>query len=199
MKSGFSRGDRQPARFDALLRPHVPTLYRMAYRYTGRREDAEDLVQDLLTKLYPRTADLERVDDLKPWLVRSLYHAFIDSVRKRQRTVETEPLEHDDLPGRSDDLHDDILRAEQREALNAAIARLSGEHRAVVMLHLVEGYTLPELEQMLDVQLGTLKSRLFRAKAQLRAALGTLEPSWAREPNEPGERVEGHELRSSSN
>lgn len=166
-----------PERFDVLLRPHVPVLYRMAYRYTGSREDAEDLVQDLLTKLYPRTAEMERIEELKSWLVRSLYNAFIDRVRKQQRSVEVSADEFDDTMVRAADLEVEVLRSEQREALSQAVAELSPDHRAVVMLHLVEGYSLPELESILDIQIGTLKSRLHRAKAQLRGVLGAMEPN----------------------
>lgn len=162
-------------RFDALLRPHVRELYRTAYRYTGRRQDAEDLVQDLLVKLYPRTADLEQVEDLKPWLVRSLYHAFVDGVRKQRRAPSSVDLDDVEIAS-PDDPHDDVLTLQQRAALDAAIAGLTPEHRAVVMLHLVEGHTLPELSGILDVQIGTLKSRLHRAKAQLQEALRSMEP-----------------------
>ncbi len=175
------------SRFDALLRPHLRSLYRVAYRYTGKREDAEDLVQDLLTKLYPRTDELESVEDLEPWLLRSLYNAFIDRVRKQQRSPRT--VDHHDAEAASVvDVHQDVSRMEQRAALDSAIAGLTPEHRAVVMLHLVEGYPLPELAAMLQVQIGTLKSRLHRAKRQLRAALDPVEP------NPPRERVREHEL-----
>lgn len=163
-------------RFDALLRPHVPTLYRSAYRFTRRREDAEDLVQDLLTRLYPRTPELERVEDLKPWLLRSLYHAFVDTTRKRQRIPEDACALDEEAMAAPEDPAQDVLQREQRLALNAAIEQLTPEQRAVVMLHLVEGYTLPELEQVLGVPIGTLKSRLHRAKAHLQDALEQWEP-----------------------
>jgi RNA polymerase sigma factor (sigma-70 family) len=187
----------QAQRFDALLRPHVARLYRQAYRYTGRREDAEDLVQDLLTKLYPRTDELAGIDDLAPWLTRSLYHAFVDGLRRRSRTVEVSAVPDDGVLDTVIDpwanQHADVERLEQRQALADALDQLKPDHRAVVVLHLVEGYPLPELERLLDVQLGTLKSRLHRAKAQLRA---TLEKAHAgsMEPKPANERVNGHEL-----
>jgi len=174
-------------RFEGLVRPHVLTLYRMAYRYTGRREDAEDLVQDLLLKLYPRTDELEQVEDLKPWLVRALYNAFVDGVRRRRRSpVVIDLFDVDVESEQSPD--DDLLTLEQRVALNRAIADLGEDHRAVVMLHLVEGYSLPELASLLGVRIGTLKSRLHRAKARLREALEPMEP------NRSNERVSEHEL-----
>lgn len=181
-----------PARFDALLRPHVPLLYRVAYRYTGRREDAEDLVQDLLTKLYPRTADLERLDDLRPWLMRALYNAFVDGVRRQRRAPDSSPLP-DEEPAAEVDVPDEAVRDEQRQALAAAIGALSPEHRAVVVLHLLEGYSLPELQGLLELPIGTLKSRLHRAKAHLRSALDPADEQ-ALEPKTHLERVNGHGL-----
>jgi RNA polymerase sigma-70 factor (ECF subfamily) len=187
----------QAQRFDELMRPHVSRLYRQAYRYTGRREDAEDLVQDLLAKLYPRTNELARVDDLAPWLIRSLYHAFIDGVRRHARTVEAISASDggvlESLVDTSADQHVDLERLEQRRAIRHALDQLTPDHRAVIVLHLVEGYSLPELERLLDVQIGTLKSRLHRAKARLRGALDKTQ-SRDMEPKPSRERVNGHEL-----
>ena len=73
-------------RFEELIRPHVMPLYEAAYRFLGNRSDAEDLVQDLLVKLYPRTDEMGAVRELRPWLMRVLYRQFIDSVRNRSRT-----------------------------------------------------------------------------------------------------------------
>jgi RNA polymerase sigma factor (sigma-70 family) len=181
------RASSQAHQFDQLVRPHLPALFRTAYRYTGRREDAEDLVQDLLTKLYPRTPELAQVEDLKPWLTRALYNAFIDNVRRTQRAPDLVDIDDVALAD-GHDPQSDLLTEEQRRALAAAIDRLSPEHRAVVMLHLVEGHSLPELATLLGVQIGTLKSRLHRAKAQLQESLRTMEPF------SDSERVTQHEL-----
>jgi len=181
------RAASQAAQFDQLLRPHVASLYRMAYRYTGRREDAEDLVQDLLVKLYVRMPELTEVADLRPWLIRSLYHAFVDRLRKSARSPELVDVEDQALMA-LDNPEQDVLTLQQRQALTAAIDQLSPEHRAVVVLHLVEGHSLAELSAILDVQVGTLKSRLHRAKAQLQGALQFMEPK------SDAQRVTQHEL-----
>ena len=72
--------------FEALLRPHLDRLYRLAYRFTRSREDAEDLLQSLLTKLIPQQERLAQVELLGPWLARSLYHLYVDQARQRQRS-----------------------------------------------------------------------------------------------------------------
>lgn len=180
---------RRPERsFESLLRPHLGDMYRVAYRFTGNRDDAEDLVQDVLTKLYPRQRELAGVEHLKPWLTRVLYRQFVDNRRKHTRTPfatrQDPPTADNDevdpvsalpgtLPGPEADLEQHLLRQHLQQALD----RLSEEHRSVLMLHDMEGFTLKELKTTLDTPLGTLKSRLHRARQQLRQELSSkMEP-----------------------
>ena len=60
------------------MQPHLEAMYRFAYRLAGQQQDAEDLVQDVVLKLYPRLSELESVEQLRPWLNRVLYRHFID-------------------------------------------------------------------------------------------------------------------------
>jgi RNA polymerase sigma-70 factor (ECF subfamily) len=161
------------SRFDALLRPYLDDMYRLALRLSGNEHDAEDLVQDLAIRLYSRLDEMEKVECLRPWLARVLHNLYIDAIRSRQRRPHGY-IDHDSdrhLAGLRDqaDAPDEIFELDdlQRE-LAASIACLSEEHRYVVIMHDMEGYTLNELTGILDVPLGTLKSRLHRARRQLR-------------------------------
>lgn len=170
--------------FEALLEPHVGYLYRLAYRFCGDTDDAEDLVQDLLTKLYGRPLGLEQLDQLRPWLARVLYRMYVDRCRKVSRSPVLRPggeandadqCQHP-APGPEREAEVDALQ----QQLQSALRELNPDQRAVVILHDVEGYTLTELQYVLEAPLGTLKSRLNRAHAQLRQKLatqpGTVEP-----------------------
>lgn len=165
-------------RFDSLLRPCLDDLYRLALRLTCNEHDAEDLVQDLAIRLYPRLDELEKVECLRPWLARVLHNLYIDAIRKRQRRpqgyVDNDSDMH--LAGLQDRSYGPEGRFElddlQRQ-LAASISSLSEEHRYVVIMHDMEGYTLNELTEIFGVPLGTLKSRLHRARKLLRDALGT--------------------------
>lgn len=161
--------------FETLVAPHVERLYRLAYRFTGDRNDAEDLVQELLTHLYPRRAALAQVRDLGPWLARALYHRFVDTWRHRAADPLRGAADEEVLAAladpRADVQRDTLLQAR----LNAALAHLNADQRAVIALHDIEGYTLDELETLLETPLGTLKSRLHRARRELRTLLG-MEP-----------------------
>src|SRR5262245_55826898 len=73
------------AEFERLLREHVPARYRSAYRWTGTVDRAEDLVQQLLIRLYPRLPELRELDRVRPWAMRVMYRIFVDELR-RERT-----------------------------------------------------------------------------------------------------------------
>lgn len=176
--------------FETLLSPYLKGLYRLAYRLSGQRQDAEDLVQDLLTKLYPRWYELREVENLRTWLARVLYNLHIDAIRKRQRS----PLDH------AEEIHDDLFgdvmsqpvqhpeqHVEQvllQRRLQLAVSNLTADQRTVLSLHDMEGYTLLELTHVLDTPIGTLKSRLHRARKALREQL-------VKEPFAASERVNG--------
>ena len=188
----FRRTPTAASKFEDLLRPHVEPLYRLAFRFTGSVADAEDLVQNVLLKLYPRTPELTDIEQLRPWLARVLYRQYVDFARQRARSpiaglaTDTEgddgPL--DTLPAIEDGPEEHTERTGWRERILAALERLNPEQRAVVVMHDVEGYSLEELETILQTPLGTLKSRLHRARHRLRSLL-------AKEPFSLRERVDG--------
>ena len=163
--------------FAELLQPHLERLYRLAYRLTGTRSDAEDLLQDVLIKLYERRDELTSISDLGPWLGRVLYNRFIDDARKHARkrivlidpdSLESGAVDRDCEAGLPD------LAVQQEfsiRQIRTALAALSIEHRTVLLMHDAEGYTLVEIQGITGVELGTLKSRLHRARARLRDLL----------------------------
>jgi RNA polymerase sigma factor (sigma-70 family) len=174
------RSDRPKASFEALLAPHVDHLYRLAYRFTGSAPSAEDLVQDVLIKLYRMQADIERLEKPRPWLARVLYHEYVDHWRRERLApvnlsalepaeIERNEAEPDTNPSADPERH--AIGMQLRERLTAAIAMLNEDQRAVVLFHDVEGYTLEELSVVLSQPLGTLKSRIHRARARLREIL----------------------------
>lgn len=169
--------------FEELVMPHMPSLYRLAFHYCGQQSDAEDLVQDLLIKLYPKTRELQKVERLRPWLAKSLYRMFIDNIRKAQRSP-IEACESETLAQMADTaLHSDSTeKLVLVQNIEQALTQLNEDQRILVLMHDVENYTLNELQTILDTPVGTLKSRLHRARAKLRKLLdddGTISRSVA--------------------
>lgn len=170
----MSRHVKQAEIFRGLLAPHTSMLYKVALRLAGRSDGAEDLVQDLLVKLYPKTEEMQRIELLSPWLKKALYRLFIDKQRKRARR----PRISDNRDPESGDMHTQnpdpetlVRRAEDWQRLRAALDKLGPENRSLVLMHLVEGYSLAELEEIFGVSSQTLKTRLRRAKTSLKKIL----------------------------
>jgi len=160
------------SQFELLIGPHLNQLYKLAYRLTGQRDDAEDLVQDLLLKLFPRLQEMQQIELLSPWLTRVLYRLFIDGIRRQQRS----PI---DLMGDDEiayEIHASTIAGPAEaasteltnELINHALYKLSDDHRLLLVLHDVEGYSLQEINDMTDIPVGTIKSRLCRGRQKLR-------------------------------
>jgi len=167
----------QRAGFDTLLRPHLDRLYRLSFRLAGSKADAEDLFQDVLLKAFSRLDDLLDVREPGAWLCRVMYNHFIDN-RRRFARARLISVEESQLPGQSlESLPGDLDPQRDAERLNnimqldRAFATLSDAHRLVVLLHDVEGYKLAEIHEITGDPVGTIKSRLHRARARLRQAL----------------------------
>ena len=163
------------------MQPHLEVMYRFAYRLAGQQHDAEDLVQDVVVKLYPRLEELESVEQLRPWLNRVLYRHFIDQVRRKGRQGDrplselVEADSHEDWLDslESDDEGPDALLDQARlgPALDRVLRTLSPDQRTLVLLHDVDGWRQEDIAAVLDIPLGTVKSRLHRCRAMLRKKL----------------------------
>lgn len=153
----------------ALPRPLLPDLYRLAFRLTGTRDDAQDLVQDVVVKVLSRNHDLTALDNPGMWLARVLYNHFVDDRRRYGRSplklVSAADPDELDLGGASPEAA--AQHSQTSAALTRALDRLPENQRLVVLLHDSEGYTLEEIQRIADVPLGTLKSRLHRGRTRL--------------------------------
>lgn len=163
--------------FDKLMRPHLDRLFRLAFRLTASKPEAEDLFQDVLLKAYARLDDLLDVQEPGSWLCRVMYNHFIDQRRRfaRARLVSVPESQLpeagvENLPGQLDPEHD-AERLDNIMRLERALAALSDEHRLAVLLHDAEGYKLEEIHEITGDPVGTIKSRLHRARARLRQLL----------------------------
>ena len=192
--------DTSDSDFDLLLRGHVRPLYRYAYRWTGDVDQAEDLVQETLTRIYLDLPRLREIEQLRPWVARVMYRIFVDWLRRAKRSPITfvgrsgstgEFLEDGEEDDQAPDegWNPEVLteQAFQRERIEAAWVRLRKQHRVVLSLHEIEGYSLEEVAQIIEVPLGTAKSRVNRARNRLRELLteGTNPPAATCNPSEP--------------
>ena len=172
-------------RFEAILRPHFDALYAAARRLTFSSVDAEDLVQDVCLKSFARLDELERIEFPRAWLLKMLYHKFIDNQRIEQRSpisiAETglDSIEPDDLAqqvSQPEKLVDEEIRIAR---ILMAMNRLSGDQRALLAMRDIEGLSIKELQSLTGLPSGTIKAQLHRTRAKLGRILSsdeTLKP-----------------------
>jgi RNA polymerase sigma-70 factor (ECF subfamily) len=156
---------------------HLDALYRVARRLTGRDDDAEDLVQETYARATAGWAQFKPDSNLRAWLFRILRNAHIDAYRRARTNpvrvgLEDELTEEAALPREllRGDAELERLRTVVGGDIEAALASLSVDARAIILLDL-EGFTEGELADALGCALGTVKSRLSRARATLRERL----------------------------
>lgn len=161
-----------PPTWEEVVREHSARVYRLAYRLTGNCHDAEDLTQEVFVRVF-RSLPNYTPGTFEGWLHRITTNLFLDITRRRQR-IRFEGLGEETAarlrgaeptPSQAfDDRHLD-------HDIAAALADLPPEYRAAVVLCDIEGLTYEEIADALGVKLGTVRSRIHRGRAQLRAAL----------------------------
>ena len=175
-----------PPSWEDVVREHGDRVYRLAYRLTGNAHDAEDLTQDVFVRVFRSLADYTP-GTFEGWLHRITTNLFLDRMRRQQKI-------------RFDALPDDTERLAGREAspeavyaeshldadVEAALAALPPDFRAAVVLCDIEQLSYEEIAQTLGVKLGTVRSRISRGRAMLRAALADRAPRSAAGPADGG-------------
>ncbi|WP_179519680.1 RNA polymerase sigma factor SigE [Nocardioides perillae] len=168
--------------WDEIVDRHTDRVYRLAYRLTGNRHDAEDLTQEVFVRVF-RSLSTYSPGTFEGWLHRITTNLFLDQARRRQR-IRFDALS-DERAARlaSSAPHPGEAYAARTfdDDVEAALATLTPDFRAAVVLCDVEGLTYEEIAEILGVKLGTVRSRIHRGRAQLRRALAHREPAAGRE------------------
>jgi RNA polymerase sigma-70 factor (ECF subfamily) len=173
--------DAAPPNWETIVAEHSARVYRLAYRLTGNRQDAEDLTQDVFIRVF-RSLDTYEPGNFPGWLHRITTNLFLDRVRRKSRLrmdgfgegAEDRLLSHEVLPESA--VHD----ANFDPDIEMALASLSDEFRVAVVLCDIEGLSYEEIADVLGIKLGTVRSRIHRGRTQLREALAHRAPSAGR-------------------
>ena len=168
--------------WDEVVDNHSDRVFRLAYRLTGNRPDAEDLTQEVFIRVF-RSLDSYTPGTFEGWLHRITTNLFLDGARRKQR-IRFDALS-DERAARleSADVAPETSYADQRfdDDIELALATLPPDFRAAVVLCDVEGLTYEEIAEILDAKLGTVRSRIHRGRAMLRRALAHRAPTDGRE------------------
>jgi RNA polymerase sigma factor (sigma-70 family) len=163
--------------WDEVVERHSDRVYRLAYRLTGDRHDAEDLTQEVFVRVF-RSLSTYTPGTFEGWLHRITTNLFLDQARRKQR-IRFDALS-DERAARlsSPTPTPDAAYADQMfdDDIERALATLPPDFRAAVVLCDVEGLTYEEIAEILDAKLGTVRSRIHRGRAMLRKALAHRAP-----------------------
>ena len=168
------------AAYAELIRLYHGKIYSLVYNMTSNREDAEDIVQEVFVKAYSSLARFKGQSSFYTWIYRIAVNRTINFLKRaRKRSILSldnvdEGIERDpayvELSAKQTPVRDATL-AELQEKLNKALQTLSEKHRAVVVLHDIEGVPHEEIAKMLGCSTGTVRSRLFYARQCLQGLL----------------------------
>jgi RNA polymerase sigma-70 factor (ECF subfamily) len=162
-----------PDAFSELVDRHRDRLWAVALRTLGQPEDAADALQDALLSAYRGAAGFRGGSAVTTWLHRIVVNACLDLARRRA-VRPTEPLRDD--PTSADSVRDRVAERDTSLAVMAALRTLPPEQAAAVVLVDIEGYPVNDVAEMLEVPVGTVKSRCARARARLAEQLSDLNP-----------------------
>lgn len=171
-----------PPSWEEIVTTHSARVYRLALRLTGNVPDAEDLTQDVFIRVF-RSLHRFQPGTFEGWLHRITTNLFLDSARRRQK-IRFDGLAEgaaDRLPSSWPSPAEARYDADLDPDVAAALSALRPEFRAVVVLCDIEGLTYEEISAVLEVKIGTVRSRIHRGRAQLRQALAHRRPAADRE------------------
>jgi RNA polymerase sigma-70 factor (ECF subfamily) len=165
--------------FENEFLPHIHSIYNFAYRITFNEDDAKDLVQETYLKAFRFIDSFQKGTNAKAWLFRILKNSFINEFRKKSKEpakvdyqeVETYyNSEEIDQPITSD-LRVEAIKEKIGDEVSVALNSLDIDFRTVIILCDLEGFTYEEMAKILDIPIGTVRSRLHRARNLLRDKL----------------------------
>lgn len=171
----------EDAAYDELVRVYHSSIFHVAYRMLGDSSDAADAVQEIFLKVFRNVQRFRGDSSLKTWIYRIAFSEILNRLRwwKRRFRSSTVSLD-DDRDGKGQVVHLtasspsplQALESKEREgAIQQALTKLSGEHRSIVILRDIEGFSYSEIADILGISVGTVKSRLARARADMKKSL----------------------------
>ena len=168
-----SGGD--PAAFNQLMAMHEKRMYAVALRMFANREDAQDCLQEAMLRIYRAIGGFKGQSSFSTWVYRITMNTCLDELRRKKNRPSTSldnlldqgwsPSDGDNAPERR------AIQSETRKTLVGAIRELPEDMRSAIVLRDVQGYSYDEIAQMLDVNVGTIKSRISRGREKLREKL----------------------------
>jgi RNA polymerase sigma factor (sigma-70 family) len=165
--------------FEEAFFPYMQQLYNFAFSMVNDEDEAKDLVQDTFVKAYRFIDSFEKGTNVKAWLFRILKNTFINEYRRKTNLpyhVSLSDLQHVDEDGRTEDFvhgedYSEYYKNMMGDEVSIALNSLPDEFKTIIMLSDLEDFTYEEMAKILEIPVGTVRSRLFRARNSLKEKL----------------------------
>lgn len=160
--------------FGQLVLRYQDRLFNTLLRVTGNAEDAQDVAQDAFVQAFLKLNTFQQTAGFYTWLYRIAFNLAVSRQRRRRPTASVERMREEAGLEPTDDAAVPSQPLEQQERagqVQAALAQLSDEHRTILVLREIDGLDYQAIAEVLDLEIGTVRSRLFRARMQLREQL----------------------------
>ena len=171
----------EDAAYDELVRTYNASIFHVAYRMLGDSAEASDVVQDIFLKVFRNIDGFKGEAALKTWIFRIAFSEILNRLRRWKRRYRFATVSIDDQPNGGGSGHhiadsrptpEEALESkEQERAIQLALSKLSRDHRSIIVLRDIEGFSYTEIADVLGVSIGTVKSRLARARGDLKKSL----------------------------
>ncbi len=174
---------REPAAFEELVKRHQRTVYALLYQLAPEWTDTSDLAQEVFIRIWRSINNLRNPSSFRSWLTQIVTNLFYDELRRRPRRLPTvsmdEAIDSDesddgptrDIPDESARPDDIVLSREITEVIREAMSRLPEQFRTAIVLREVEGLSYEEIAILTKTEMGTVKSRIARARTKLQEML----------------------------
>ncbi len=162
------------ASYGRLVQIHQNRLYNAIVHFVGDRVDAEDIVQEAFVQAYLKLSSFQGNSAFYTWLYRIAFNTAVSRSRRRRvaASVDLTREQTGDEPEDGGEAPDErLIRDERVRQLHEALGRLSDEHRSILVLRELEGFDYEAIAEVLEISIGTVRSRLHRARMQLREKL----------------------------
>lgn len=169
--------------FESLILVHQKKVYNIAYHFFYKHEDAQEMAQNAMIKAFQNISNFQKKSSFETWLFRITTNICIDEKRKRQKsefislddkTKEDEYVFREKIPQTVFVLPEGaLLKKELQDKIKIALEKLNVESRTVIVLRDIRGLNYDEISEIINVPLGTVKSRINRARQMLREILST--------------------------
>lgn len=179
------------AAFEELVLQHEKIVYNLAFRMFNHSEDARDISQEVFLKAYKNIGNFDERSAFSTWLYRITHNTCIDEMRRRkgkQSYSLEEELENEEgavqrqVADTGDTPEEQLLKKEQKTEIIEALEQLSEEHKAAIILRDVKGLSYEEIAELLELSIGTVKSRISRARNQCKQEILKIRERKSTEP-----------------